>query len=217
MMRLCKRMLFFIALSWLLGSTIPLALAQETKTFVAFSMQVAQAKVEQAEKEGIDWRKKMPDVFYLGGITKPWAVVLDTGTGDWILVGERDPKSSVLTLDDWAAALRARFIHAGEDPGVTIDPRGEAQLATRQDVRFFGGVEDTHFGQVCYEADWLMKQIGLGLEKLPIEKLKTYYDLSVEQARNSGAGKSSVASRFWFYPIVNRVNVFGDVVLLEKF
>jgi tetratricopeptide (TPR) repeat protein len=132
-------------------------------------------------------------------------------------VGERDPKSSVLTLDDWVAALRARFIHAGEDPGVTIDPRGDGQLATRQDVRFFGGVEDTHFGQVCYEADWLMKQIGLGLEKLPIEKLKTYYDLSLEQHRQARGGKTSVGSRFWFYPIVNRVNVFGDVVLLEKF
>jgi hypothetical protein len=26
-----------------------------------------------------------------------------------------------------------------------------------------------------------------------------------------------VVSRFWFYPIVNRVNVWEDVVLLEKF
>ena len=39
---------------------------------------------------------------------------------------------------------------------------------------FAGGIENTHFGQVCYEANWLMKKIGLGLEKLPVEKLKTY-------------------------------------------
>jgi tetratricopeptide (TPR) repeat protein len=62
-----------------------------------------------------------------------------------------------------------------------------------------------------------MKKIGLGLERLPIEKLKTYYDLSVEQHRNSGANTSNVGSRFWFYPIVNRVNVLDDIVLLEKF
>jgi tetratricopeptide (TPR) repeat protein len=62
-----------------------------------------------------------------------------------------------------------------------------------------------------------MKKVGLGLEKLPVEKLRTYYDLSVEQARNSGASRTSVGSRFWFYPIVNRVNVLRDVVLLEKF
>ncbi|MGH9427854.1 MAG: tetratricopeptide repeat protein, partial [Terriglobia bacterium] len=88
---------------------------------------------------------------------------------------------------------------------------------TRQEVRFFGGIENTHFGQVCYEADWLMKRIGLALEKLPIEKLKAYYELAQEQHRKAGWGRTTVASQFWFYPIVNRVNVLGDVVLLEKF
>ena len=85
--------------------------AQETKTFVAYSMKVAQARVEDAMRKGEDFRKKQPDLYYLGGITKPWAVVLDTETNDWILVGERDPKSSILTLDDWVVALRARFIY----------------------------------------------------------------------------------------------------------
>jgi len=210
-----------VAMAWAAAAS-----AQETKTFVAYSMKVAQARVEAAVKADEDFRKKQPDLYYLGGITKPWAVVLDAKTGDWILVGERDPKSSVLTLDDWVTALRARFIHAEKDPGVTIDPRPCAECrkagvpckhATKQDVRFFGGIENTHFGQVCYEADWLMKRIGLGLERLPVERLKTYYDLSVEQARNTGAVRTNVGSRFWFYPIVNRVNVIGDVVLLEKF
>jgi len=208
---------------WVLRAS---ATTEETKTFVAYSMTVAQARVEAAVKAGEDFRKKQPDLYYLGGITKPWAVVLDTKSGDWILVGERDPKSSVLTLDDWVTALRARFIRADRDPGVTIDPRPcdecrkagiPCKHASKQDVHFFGGIEDTHFGQVCYEADWLMKKIGLGLERLPVERLKTYYDLSVEQARSAGGTKTNVGSRFWFYPIVNRVNVFEDVVLLEKF
>ena len=202
--------------------------AQETKTFVAYSMKVAQARVEDAMRKGEDFRKKQPDLYYLGGITKPWAVVLDTETNDWILVGERDPKSSILTLDDWVVALRARFIYPDKDPGVTIDPRRcEACVksgkkegcshSTKQDVRFFGGIEDTHFGQICYEADWLMKKIGLSLEKLPINNLKSYFDLSTEQARNSGASSTKVSSRFWFYPIINQVNVIGDVALLENF
>lgn len=80
----------------LIGSAPQLALAQEKKTFVAYSMKVAQAQVEEAVRQGVDFRTKQPDLFYLGGITKPWAVVLDTkpvlsaaeGTGDWILVGE---------------------------------------------------------------------------------------------------------------------------------
>jgi len=228
-MKISKR-LFFPTMSVLLlvGHTASPAPAQETKTFVAYSMKVAQARVEAAIKTGEDFRKKQPDLFYLAGITKPWAVVIDVKGGDWILVGERDPKSSVLTLDDWVVALRARFIHAERDPGVTIDPRscedclkaGKKEACyhcTKQDVRFFGGIENTHFGQVCFEADWLMKKIGLGIESPPVEKLKTYYDLSAEQHRSSRAGVSRVISRFWFYPILSRVNVVGDVVLLEKF
>lgn len=219
--------LFYFLLG--LGSPLRICDAQlETKTFVAYSMKVAQERVEAAGKAGENFRKKQPDLYYLSGITKPWAVVIDANNSDWILVGERDPKSSVLTLDDWVTALRARFIHPKEDPGVTIDPRPceECIMAgkkegcshyTKQDVRFFAGIENTHLGQVCYEADWLMKKIGLGLEKLPVEKLRTYYDLLVEQHRNSGASKSNVGSRFWFFPIVNRVNVLEQVVLLEKF
>ena len=183
------------------------ASAQETKTFIAYSMKVAQARVEEAMRKGEDFRKKQPDLYYLGGITKPWAVVLDAENNDWILVGERDPKSSVLTLDDWVVALRARFIHPEKDPGVTIDPRpckacvksGKKEgcsHSTKQDVRFFGGIEDTHFGQVCYEADWLVKKIGLSLEKLQVKKIKSYFDLSIEQARNSGASSTKVSSRF---------------------
>ena len=206
----------------------PASVEGETKTFIAYSMKVAQARVEEAMRKGEDFRKKQPDLFYLGGITKPWAVVLDTENNDWILVGERDPKSSILTLDDWVVALRARFIYPDKDPGVTIDPRpcetclksGKKEGCshyTKLNVRFFGGVEDTHFGQVCFEADWLMKKIGLSLEKLPINNLKSYFDLCTEQIRNSGSGISSVGSRFWFYPIVNQVNVIGDVALLEQF
>src|SRR3972149_11448879 len=94
------------------------ASAQETKTFIAYSMKVAQARVEEAMRNGEDFRKKQPDLYYLGGITKPWAVVLDTETNDWILVGERDPKSSILTLDDWVGSLRGRFIHPDKDTRV---------------------------------------------------------------------------------------------------
>lgn len=203
------------------------AYGEENKTFIAYSMKVAMAKVEEAQKRRDDFRKTQPDLFYLGGITKPWAVVLDGKTNDWILVGERDPKASVLTLDEWVTSLRARFIHPDKDPGVTIEPRpciacvqsGKIESCrhnNQQEVRFFAGVDKTQFGQICFDADWLLKKIGFNLEKLPLERIKTYYDLSIEDAKKN-KGYSRVSSRFWFYPIVNRVNVFGDVILLERF
>jgi hypothetical protein len=82
-MKLCKWISVLATLLWFVGSTIQFTLAQEKKTFVAYSMKVAQARVEEAVRKGEDFRKKQPDLFYLGGITKPWAVVLDAKTGDF--------------------------------------------------------------------------------------------------------------------------------------
>jgi tetratricopeptide (TPR) repeat protein len=178
-------------------------------------MRLAETRVRAAVGAGTDFRQKEPDLFYLGGISRPWGLVVDSASGDWILFGEQDAKGAVLTLDDWVTALRARIVQS-KDPGVTIDPRGGPNAAAVQDVRFFGGVENTHFGQVCFEADWLMKRIGLGLEHVPVVGLQTYYDLSVAEARQGGGQGTSVGSRFWFYPIVSRVDVLDDMVLLEK-
>ncbi len=200
----------------------------ETKTFVAYSMKIAQERLQAALKSGEDFRVKQPDLFYLAGMTKPWAVVIDTNANDWILLGERDAKSSVLTLDDWVVALRARFVYADKDPGVSIDPRpcdvclsvgkkGFCDHSSKQDVRFFAGIQNTHFGKVCYDADWLMKKVGFGLEGLPITNLATFYDLALAQFRLGRAAKWDVSSRFWFYTIAGRVNVVNDIVLLEKF
>jgi tetratricopeptide (TPR) repeat protein len=222
-----RQISLFVGLWLILAMTGRDALGQETKTFVAFSMKVAQAQVQEAERRGEDFRRKRPDLFHLGGITKPWAVVADADRGDWIVVGERGPKASVLTLDDWVVALRARFVHVEADPGVTIDARPSAKClkaglrqacpdATDEDVRFFGGIENTHVGQVCFEADLLIKRIALAMEPVPVRELKTYLGLVMEQFRKAGI-RRQVGSRFSFYPMVNRVNVFGDVVLLEKF
>jgi len=52
---------------------------------------------------------------------------------------------------------------------------------------------------------------------VPVEQLKTYYDLSLEHRARLHSRSSYVSSRFWFFPIVSRVNVIGDLVLLEKF
>ena len=71
---------------WLaLGATASAALGQETKTMVAYSMRVAQTQVQESARHGRDFRRERPDVFHLGGITTPWAVVVDPATGDWIV------------------------------------------------------------------------------------------------------------------------------------
>lgn len=224
-----KTRLFLITMFVCLGalSVRPAPCLEETKTFVAYSMKVAQARVEAAVKAGEDSRKKEPDLYYLGGITKPWAVVIDAKSNDWILLGERDPKCSVLTLDDWTTAIRARFTHPEEDPGVTIDPHsceeclaaGKPHSCTHskdQDVRYFAGVANTHFGRVCYEADWLMKRISFGVAKTSGGSVPSYFDLMVDRQGRSAASRKQM-SRLWFYPLASRVNVSKEAVLLERF
>lgn len=208
---------------------IPAIRAAEQTTFGAFSFRVAQQQVEEAERHGTDWRKKQPDLFYLGRITKPLAVVLDRQTKEWILVGERNPALPAVTLDDWAVALRSRFMYSNRDssdrpesnPGVTIDPYcgtgkrpQDCTDYTKQVVRFFAGVQNSHFGQVCYQSDWLMKRIGLGLEHISLDGFRSYYDLLLADAPER-TKSLRLHTRFWFYPVMDQVDLLGDVILLS--
>jgi tetratricopeptide (TPR) repeat protein len=199
-------------------------------TFVAFSMNAAQRSAEAAIQHGEDFRKSQPELYYLGGITKPWALVFDVTNNDCILVGEDDPQSSEITLDDWAVALRARVTHFSEDPGVTIDPSslkesmktGQSNVWSHwsddatQDVRFFAGIANTHFGKVCFDADWLLKKIAFGKTQIPHGAFPSEFARSVEETRHSSVRRTST-SRLWFFPTINQVNVFPDLVLIERF
>ncbi len=203
-------------------------LQAETKSFVAFSLTAAEAKVKSALSRGEDFRSDDPELYNLGGITKPWAIVIidDQGKQDYVLVGEREPKKWTLTLDDMAVALRARYSFPDDDPGVTIDPkhlredlkqhrRPDFRTDQRQDVRFFAGIAKTHFGQICFDADWLLKNLSFGRTSFPHVQIKSTFALASEE---SSKGERTVTDvRNWFFPSVNQVNVFPDMVLLEEF
>jgi tetratricopeptide (TPR) repeat protein len=208
----------------LLGQCLP----AETKQFVAFSLRVAEARVKSALNRGEDFRKDDPELYNLGGITRPWAVVIinDQNGQDYILVGEREPKTWTITLDDMAVALRSRYNFPEEDPGVTIDPkhlredlkqhrRPDFRDDQPQDVRFFGGIGNTHFGRICFDADWLLKNLSFGRSTLPHLQIKSDFALTSEQWRTGERNLTDL--RNWFFPSVNRVNVFPDLVLLEHF
>ena len=200
----------------------------ETKNFVAFSMSAAEVRVKSALSLGKDFRKDDPELFNLGGITRPWAIVIinDSRERDCILVGEREAKTWTITLDDMTVALRSRYNFPDEDPGVTIDPkhlredlkqhrRPDFRVDLPQDVHFFGGIENTHFGRVCFDADWLLKNISFGRSSLPHLNIKSTFTLASEQW---STGERTVTDvRNWFCPSVNRVNIFPDLVLLEDF
>ena len=195
---------------------------------MAFSMKEAENRLQDATRRGEDFRKADPLLNYLGGITKPAFLVLDTNSGDWILVGQQEANGQPLQLDDWVVALRAAFLHRTSEPGVSMDPVFDDQNADSGEtsrfnnlkslkVRFFGGIEGSEFGKVCLDSDWLLKRIGGGFDEPPVPNVHTYFDLMCDQVRKSGDNNVSILTRFWFSPIVNRVNVMKDLVLIEKF
>ena len=75
-------------------------------------------------------------------------------------MGERDTERAILTLDDFAVALRARFIH-DTWPQVSIVPTEETKKTAMQRVWFGGSIEDTRFGQTLLDADCRLRQLGL--------------------------------------------------------
>jgi lipoprotein NlpI len=172
--------------------------------------------VRKAMTAGVDFRVTEASTYYLGGITKPYVFMCGDADSDWVFIGERDPIIPALTLDDLVVAIRAGFIHTAQFPGVTIDPRGGGDGATIQDVKFFGGVEGTAFGQTCFDADLLMKKIGMKLETLPIDGLRTFFDLAAQEAHESGV-LPEIMSRFWYVPSLNKCDVVDGVVLLRQF
>jgi tetratricopeptide (TPR) repeat protein len=222
-----RKRTFFFVLVLLYTFAFTKAFAKSVD-YVAFSMKEAQRRLQDAAQTGVDFRKTDPLLNFLGGITKPAFLVLDVNSGDWILVGQQEANGQPLQLDDWVVALRAAFLHRTSEPGVSIDPvfgdenEGGGQVSRFQNlktqkVRFFGGIEGSEFGRVCLDSDWLLKRIGGGFDESPVPNVRTYFDLMCDQVKKSGDNNVSIMTRFWFSPIVNRVNVMKDLVLIERF
>ncbi|MCK4245543.1 MAG: tetratricopeptide repeat protein, partial [Candidatus Omnitrophica bacterium] len=80
---------------------------------------------------------------------------------------------------------------------------------------FEGGIENTEFGQDLFDADYRLKQIGMGLLPSGVPGLKTDWDLGMERAKEAPGGSYKISSRFWFYPVLPSVSVREDVVAIK--
>ncbi|WP_146412226.1 DUF1598 domain-containing protein [Crateriforma conspicua] len=149
------------------------------------------------------------------------------------LIGMRSGKPVVL-LEDLVVALRAFAPHTPPTNviSVSIDPTAEGlqqlqQFMARvgrnvqpaqtkwlaanlqknlglQTVSIRGIPADTHFARVLVEADYRMKLIGIGLERLPVP-VKSY----VERA-NPAAVSSNAMERWYFQPNYDGVAISED-------
>ncbi|MBD3334954.1 MAG: hypothetical protein GF355_05510 [Candidatus Eisenbacteria bacterium] len=175
--------------------------------FVAVSMDRARMELEAgAQSKEID---------RLGGMTHPIGLVYDRTRDDLILVGERVPGEDPVEVDDFAVALRAVLRH-GTVPLVSIDRPAQSGKTGRQTVRFEGGIENTQFGADLFQADVILKRLGLGELKADVWGVPSYFDLTAEHWRRTGA-EDDVHSRFWFVPSrQSTVASREDVAVVKK-
>ena len=183
---------------------------EETKAFVAFSLNAAEAKIRKAVEQGRDSRKDFPEVHRVGYMARPVGLIFDPASGDTIVIGEKS-KSPNLFLDDFVSALRSLYIN-GAYPQLTIDPEGETPEAQWHRVKMTKAIEDSHFGRVFFEGDYLLKKISLNLVKIKVPKFKTQYHLMIEKRR-----EDAVYSRFWFKPSSVDVLISENAVFINSY
>jgi len=180
--------------------------------YTAYSLAAARVRVERG---GSDWRSKEPEVLNLGGINRVEGFVLDKASGALILVGEHEEGRAALTLDDLVVALRAR-LRENEWPLVSIDPTPDTPTTKKQHVRWEGGIQGSAFGQTLFDADYRLKELGMGLAETGVAGLQTCWDRDVEECeRGGGAGETRIRSRLWFYPITPHVVVREGVCVVR--
>jgi len=142
-------------------------------------------------------------------------VVYDTDTSELILLGEKNVSLPAMDFDDFAVAVKSVYGLEGnipEDPGVSIDwnPANTAKIAkgkydqlSPMPVRYMGKTEGTHFGQVMFEADRLLKSLSLGLDNMTLENIHppiSFYQSLPSLYTSYRQLFSGEMTRMWFVP-----------------
>ncbi len=153
----------------------------------------------------------------IGELSGIEGVTFDPVSSRLILIGDDNEQKFLpsIRIDDLAAAFRTVFGDYDHEPGVTIDPNPQNPMADQMIVRFFGGMENTHFGHVLFEADRFMKSLSLGKDNIsrqPVKaNVKDYHNiLQLAFSNLGGTYNKNLWSRFWLVPDKVIVQVSDD-------
>ncbi len=169
----------------------------------------------------------------LGKLGEVETVTFDPNSQRLLFIGP-DSKTGSLSsvrLDHLATAFRTVFGNYLHEPGVTIDPNpknphGKADIKgldpenckkkvknqrkelplNCMEIKFFGGVENTHFGYLLLESDRLMKALSMGEDNVtrqPVSAdIEGYHNLiKLEYTEMGGNHDKKLFSRFWLEPV----------------
>jgi hypothetical protein len=196
-------------------------------THIALSLKVLSKKAS----EYLSARASLPrQLATLCGIVRFESFLVDEGNQDVILVGQQAGAGSPLHLDDLVVAMRSIWGGGTEAVSCSLDPRRENISAIKQVsekigtiqspeagqrinqqvkaiwgsqlVRVGGVPRDSRYAHIMIDADYHMKRVSLGAQKLP--GIDSYLDLKAYDVKGRIAqGDDTVPpglsfNRFWF-------------------
>ncbi|MFA5802051.1 MAG: hypothetical protein WC911_06190, partial [Thermoleophilia bacterium] len=136
--------------------------------------------------------------YYFGNIT---GAVWDDDKKALVLLGDQTNSVSGINPEDLAVALKA--VYWGEDPEFSLDP-ADPQNPSGLNLKavYYGPIENTSFGQAMFDADWKMKEYGIGVRLKPdgqeqeiVSKVPGYKDIFELKFALEAPGESY--TRFW--------------------
>ncbi|MBU3978752.1 hypothetical protein KJ980_07205 [Patescibacteria group bacterium] len=141
---------------------------------------------------------------FLADMTEITGAYYDADQDRIVFVGKKNTSAPKFDKDDLAVAIKA-LVFNNHIPSVSMEfkdpnnPFGDTNL----NVLYYGGIEDTRFGQVMVEADYKMKQYSLGYNEngqkivSSVPGYKSHFDRFLE--KNPDPNKRS-RSRWWISP-----------------
>ncbi|MEI6915376.1 MAG: DUF1598 domain-containing protein, partial [Armatimonadota bacterium] len=133
----------------------------------------------------------------LGGLSRVLGFVRDRKSGEITLLGKTEPDAPGISLDVLSVALRTIWKRKAT-PAISLDPDG-ADVFGPQRVRLEGISPDcraSEFTRIMLEADYEMKRILLGEDRLDIEGYKCFAEFIAQDTREIPADYF----RWWLYP-----------------
>lgn len=128
----------------------------------------------------------------LNGVDNIKGAAYDPKKGEIVFVGA-GTVSQTIDLDDLVVAVRTVYsVDANGfsiDPGVSFDAGNTAFLVDgKMKVRFSGATSNTAFGQILYDADYILKKLGQGVDENS--------NLLINNSALAALGYMSAAERF---------------------
>lgn len=131
----------------------------------------------------------------------------DPQKGEIVFVGDGViPVEEQIDMDDLVAAIKSIYVKQ-QNPGITFHTPdiAKAYQTGRWDVTYFGAIQGTPFGKILFEADYVLKQLTLGIDRNGAKLSDTHAELA-------GLGYESYAERLFKNNLtLNGLSVEGGI------